>query len=174
MTATTMNTTAGQTIAREALILYLNTSTTSTPTWSAIGKRVEDASLDYDWNDSNVQDILGNVYAMMRKPVITESFDPYYLDSGDAAIAKIWDLAVVQQDAQALCNLDLLLVHFYGGSAYTPFAERYPTSMVKITGLGGEGGGNLEMPIEATFGGERVIGTASRTSAGVVTFTEAA
>ena len=85
---------------------------------------------------------------------------------------KLWNVAIKDQDAQALANQDMLLVHFYAGTASTPFAERYPNCMVEITGLGGEGGGNLGMPITVTFGGTRVTGTASRdASTGVVTFT---
>ncbi len=174
MPATTMNTTSGETISRESLILYLNTGTSSTPVWSAIGKRVEDSSIDFDWSDSSSQDILGNTYAMMRKPIMTQSFDPYYLDAGDAALSKVWDLGIIQHDAQALCNMDVLLVHFYGGSVSTPFAERYPSSMIKPTGLGGEGGGNLEMPFDVTFGGERVTGTATKGTGGAISFTPSA
>ena len=40
------NTNAGQTIAREMLIVYLNTGTTASPVWSAVGKRVEDSSTE--------------------------------------------------------------------------------------------------------------------------------
>lgn len=168
------NTPSGQTIARELMILYLNTGTSAQPVWSALGKRVEDSSIELDWSDETTQDILGNTYSEMKKPVMTQSFDPYLLDSGDAAIAKIWELAIKDQDAQALANQDCLLVHFYEGSESAPFAERYPSTMVKPTGLGGEGGGNIEMPIDVTFGGERVTGTASRGTGGVITFTPAA
>lgn len=41
----TFNTTAGQTVGREMLIAYLNTGESGTPTWSPIGKRVEDSSI---------------------------------------------------------------------------------------------------------------------------------
>ena len=96
---------------------------------------------------------------------------PSYTDAGDAAQVKLWNVAIKDQDAQALANQDMLLVHFYAGTASTPFAERYPNCMVEITGLGGEGGGNIGMPITVTFGGTRVTGTASRdASTGVVTF----
>ena len=174
MTASTFNTTSGETIARELMILYLNTGSSGTPTWSPLGKRVEDSSAEFDWSDENLQDILGDTYITMKKPIITQSFDPYRLDAGDAAIQKIWQVAIESQDAQALANMDVLLVHFYAGTASTPFAERYPSSAIKVTGLGGEGGGNMEMPIEVTFGGTRAVGTASKTSAGVVSFTPAA
>ena len=172
--AADFNTTSGETIARELMILYLNTGTSSTPVWSPLGKRVEDSSAELDWSDETIQDILGDTYTTLKKPVITQSFDPYLLDAGDAAIQKIWQLAVEDHDAQALANMDVLLVHFYAGTAATPFAERYPSSAIKPTGLGGEGGGSMEMPIDVTFGGTRVVGTASKNSSGVVTFTPTA
>jgi len=168
----TFNTNAGQTIAREMLIVYLNTGTAASPVWSAVGKRVEDSSTEIDWDTETVRDILGAVYSTMKKPTIKQTFEPCHLDAGDAAQVKLWNVAIKDQDAQALANQDMLLVHFYAGTASTPFAERYPNCMVEITGLGGEGGGNLGMPITVTFGGTRVTGTASRdASTGVVTFT---
>lgn len=166
----TFNTTGGQTIARELMILYLNTGTASSPTWSPLGKRVEDSSMELDYSDESSQDIIGNVNSTMRKPVITQSFDPYMLDSADAAIVKIWNMAIKDQNVQALAAQDVLLVHFYAGTEASPFAERYDATMIKPTSLGGEGGGNIEMPIDVTFGGTRTTGTAS-VSDGVVTFT---
>ncbi len=69
---------------------------------------------------------------------------------------------------------ELLIVHFYAGSASTPFAERYASCMIEITGLGGDGGGNVGMPLSVTYGGTRTVGTAARNAeTGVVTFTAA-
>ena len=167
----TFNTTPGQTVARDLLIAYLNTGTSSEPTWSPIGKRVEDSSAEYDWSDETKQDILGSTWGTMKKPIITQTFDPCELDAGDEAQKKIWDLAVVKQDAQALANMDMLIVHLYAGTANTAvFAERYESCMVKPSSLGGEGGGNIGMPIDVTYGGKRTIGTAA-VSNGTVTFT---
>ena len=169
----TFNTPEGQTIARELLVLYLNTGTSATPTGSPIGKRVEESSAEYDWSENTSQDILGNTHSTMKKPIVTESFDGVKLSQGDAAYEKIWTEGIKNQNPQALTNLDLLLVHLYAGTANTAaFAERYPSSMVRPTSIGGEGGGDIEMPLEATFGGQRVTGTASM-SDGVPTFTPA-
>ena len=168
----TFNTTAGRTIAREMLIAYLNTGTGATPVWSPLGKRVEESSTELDWESETIRDILGSTYGTLKKPKITQTFEPCDLDGGDAAQLKLWNLAVKDQDAQALAAQDMLIVHFYAGESATPFAERYAACMVEITGLGGDGGGNVGMPITVTYGGERTIGTASRdASTGVVTFT---
>ena len=164
----TFNTDAGKTIARELLIAYLNTGTAETPVWSAIGKRVEDSDTEYDWDTETKRDILGATYGRMKKPTITQSFDPCELDAGDAAQVKLWNLAVKDQDAQALAAQDMLIVHFYAGSN---FAERYASCMIEITGLGGEGGGDIGMPINVTYGGTRTLGTVTKSSAGAVTFT---
>lgn len=164
----TFNTPEGQTIARELLIAYLNTGTKAAPVWSAIGKRVENSNAEYDWDTETKRDILGATRSRMKKPTITQSFDPCDLDSGDAAQVKIWNLAVKDQDAQALANLDMLIVHFYAGSN---FAERYDACMVEVSSLGGEGGGDIGMPINVTYGGERTLGTATKANDGTVTFT---
>ena len=151
------NTNAGQTIAREMLIVYLNTGTAASPVWSAVGKRVEDSSTEIDWDTETIRDILGATYGTMKKPTVKQTFDPCDLDSDDAAQVRIWNLAVKDQDYNALAAQDMLLVHFYAGTAATPFAERYA---------------NLGMPLTITFGGTRTTGTASKdASTGEVTFT---
>ena len=160
----TFNTPAGQVVDRKLLILYLNTGTNSAPVWSPIGKRVEDSSMEYDYSEESKTDIFGNTYTTMKKPTITQSFEPCELDSGDVAQVKIWN--------QAITNNDLLVVHAYAGTADTAvFAERYESCMVKPASLGGSS--NVGMPIDVTYGGTRTTGTAA-VADGVVTFTKAA
>ena len=168
----TFNTPSGQTIARELLIAYLNTGTVSAPVWSPLGKRVEESSTELDWESEISRDILGATYGTLKKPKITQSFEPGDLDGGDEAQLKIWNLAVNEQNPQALAALDMLIVHFYAGDSSAPFAERYASCMVEVTGFGGEGGGNLGMPMTVTFGGTRTVGTATKdASTGAITFT---
>lgn len=168
----TFNTTSGQTIDRELLIAYLNTGSAGSPTWSAIGKRVADSSEELDWGVETELDILGNTYTAMKKPTITQTFDPMPLDSGDVASVKLWNMAVKDHDVAALSACDMLIVHLYAGTSGTAmFAERYSACAVQVTGLGGEGGGRISMPIEVTYGGTRTTGTAAIDSTtGVVSF----
>lgn len=171
----TFNTPSGQTVAREMLIAFLNTSATTTPVWSAIGKRVEDSSAEYDWSEETVNDILGQTYTTLRKPTITQSFEPCDLDAGDVAQLKLWNLAIKDQNYAALAAQDMLIVHLYAGTSNTAvFAERYDACAIRPSSIGGEGGGVVGMPIDVTYGGKRTVGTASVSTAGVVTFTPAA
>ena len=108
----------------------------------------------------------------MKTPVISQTFDPCELDPGDEYQQHVWQLAVVEQNASALCSQDLLRIHLYAVDEQgRAFAERFPSSMVKPSGLGGEGGGSLTMPIDVTFGGVREVGTASVAADGTITFT---
>ena len=128
--------------------------------------------MEYDWQEDSSKDILGTTRTTMKKPIITQSFDPCELDAGDAALVKLWNLAVKDQDAAALANQDVLIVHFYAGTAKTAvFAERYDGTMVKPASLGGEGGGFVAMPFDVTLGGTRTTGTAAVGANGTVTFT---
>ena len=171
MADATFNTGAGKTVKRELLIAFLNTGSAQSPTWSAFGKRVSDSSIQLDWQDETSTDILGNTYTEMKKPQITQSFDPYDLDAGDVALVKIWNLAVKDQDYSALAAQDVLIVHGYAGTADTAMiAERYSACAIRPTSLGGAGGANVSMPIDVTYGGTRTLGTAA-IAAGVVTFT---
>lgn len=163
----------GETIARELLVALLNVGTEEAPKWSPVGKRVNDSSAEYDWSNDTSQDILGNTYTQKKKPVITQSFEPWDLSGGDEAQQKIYNLAVVEQNAQALSNQDMLIAHYYtttSGSTAASFGERYMACSIDVTSLGGEGGGNIAMPISVTYGGERIIGSVTN-SGGSVTFT---
>ena len=167
----TFNTVAGQVIAREMLIAYLNTGTSSTPVWSPVGKRVEDSSAEYDWQEESKVDIFGKTYTTFKKPIVSQTFDPCELDSEDVAQVKIWNQAVKDQDIGAMTNNDMLIVHLYAGTANTAvFAERYSSCAVKPSGLGGSD--TVTMPIDVTYGGTRTVGTAAIND-GVVTFTPA-
>lgn len=166
----TFNTAAGTVVERKLLILYLNTGTSEAPKWSAIGKRVEDSSMEYDWGEESKTDIFGETYTTMKKPTITQTFDPCELDSGDAAQLYLWNKAIWEQDTAALCNLDMLVVHAYAGTEDAAFAERYASCAAKPSGLGGSA--NVGMPIDVTFGGTRTIGSAA-VADGTVTFAAA-
>ena len=83
---------------------------------------------------------------------------------------KLWNLGVKDQNAQSLANQDMLIGHYYVTSGSSTWAERYSGCAIAVTRIGGEGGGNLEISTDITYGGERTLGTVSRTGS-TVTFT---
>lgn len=169
-----MNTPAGQPADRQLYLCCGNYGTYESPKWGVLGKRVEESSAEMDWSEETKQDILGNTYTTMKKPKISQPFDPCELDSGDEYQQYIVNLAIVEQNHLALCNQDLLRIHlFLSDDTGKAFAERYTSSMVKPSSLGGDGGGVLTMPIDVTFGGTREVGTASVDSDGTITFVRA-
>ena len=171
MESMTFNTKENETIGRHLLVACLNTGTAEAPVWSPVGKRVEESSAEYDWGEESATDIFGDTYTSMSAPKITQTFDPYQLDGADKAQLKIWNAAIRDQDTNALCNMDMLILHMYAGTKDTAFfAERYASCAVKPTSLGGAGGGKLAMPIDVAYGGKRTIGTAS-VKDGAFTFT---
>lgn len=152
--------TPGQTVDRKQYLVYGNSATYDSPKWNVMGKRVEDSSAEEDWNEESITDVLGDTYTNMKTPITSQSFDPCPVDPGDEYQAKLAELYVIERNAQALVSQDLLRVHAYltDETGRYAFAERFPSSMVKPTGLGGEGGGPLTMPVDVTFGGTRVKG----------------
>jgi len=168
------NTTQGKTIARELQISYLNTGTFAEPIWSPVGRRVESSDMEFDWDTNTYTDIFGNKYTDGKKATRTQSFDPWALDSIDVAQKKIWNLAVRDDDIQALLNQDMLIAHFYAGGSENGkenFAERYESCSVLPTRQGGDGGGNISIGIDVTYGGTRTMGKVSRGEDGAITFT---
>ena len=110
----------------------------------------------------------------MKKPTITQSFDPLPLDSSDEATVKLWELAIRDQDNHALANQEVMVAHFYAGDESKNFAEVYDASAIAVSRNGGDGGDDLTVAAEVTFGGNRTVGTVAKDSDGAVTFTPAA
>lgn len=163
----------GETVDRELLLTCLNTGTYDSPVWSPLGSRTTDSSIENDWGTESNTDILGQTRTTMKKAVKTQGFDPLPLDGGDAAIVKLHELAEIEENPAALCNLDMLIVHLYMESTDENgvFAKRYDACAVEASSIGGEGGGNINMPINVTFGGNITKGIAVKGTNGSITFT---
>ena len=68
-------------------------------------------------------------------------------------------------------NVELMMIgHFYATSGDAKFAERYDSCAIAVTSIGGDGGGTLNIASEITYGGNRTLGTITKSASGV-TFT---
>lgn len=169
-TYTFKNADTDQAIDRELLIAYLNTGTKESPVWSPMGCRVESSSMENDWQRESKKDIMGHTHNTMKKPITTQNFDPWPLAGNDAAQKYLWEKAIVEEDAAALCNLDILVVHSYVTVDEGAFlAIRNDACSVEVTSFGGDGGASLDMATSVTYGGTRTVGSATVTD-GTVKF----
>ena len=128
----TFNTVAGQPVDRELLILFVNTGTDSAAVWSPLGTRVTDSSMEYDWQKDSNKDILGTTRTTMKKPIITQDFEPCELDAGDVALMHVWNLAVKEQNAAALANK---LSQMANGAIYDDAGNTVPIHEQKLNAL---------------------------------------
>lgn len=160
----------GVSATREMLVTYLNTGTADAPVWSAMGAKVTDSNIEYDWGLETNTDILGITYTKAKTAQMSQSFSGSEIVAGDNVMNHLVDLAIVQKDAAKLVNQDCLIVHTYLKNGEAAFAERYPASSVLPSTVGGEGGGTLVSDIDVTYGGTRSKGSAT-VSGGTVTFT---
>lgn len=164
------NATSDQAIDRELLIAYLNTGTYEVPVWSPLGCRVESSNMENDWQRESKKDIMGHTHNTMKKPITTQNFDPWPLAGNDVAQKYIWEKAIVDEDAAALCNLDILVVHSYVTvDDDKVLAIRNDACSVELTSFGGDGGASLDMSTSVTYGGKRTVGAATVAN-GEVTF----
>lgn len=168
----TISTPTGESATREMLITALNIGTTSASSWKALGKHVEESSVDFDYSEEDKQDILGNSYTHVKSPKKTQDFSGNNLIGGDDLMNYLLDLVVVKNDFAALVKQECLIIHTYlKDSEGNAFAERYSECAVLPSTLGGEGGGVLISDVAVKFGGTRTPGTATYSETGGITFT---
>lgn len=163
---------AGEAASRDLMVTYINTGTSAAPVWSAMGRTVEDSSIDYDYSQESKTDILGETHVTAKTPATTQTFSGNNLLAGDAVLNHILDMTIVRRSIAEALNQDLLIAHLYlTDSAGNPFAERWKSSSVLLTTNGGAGGDMLASDIEVTYGGERETGTISKGAGGAIEFT---
>lgn len=174
--------TAERTVARKELVAYLNTGTSETPEWTAIGWHCTDSSMSVEVDTDTQKDILGNVFTNASTPELTQDFDPLPIRQGTSAGAdKLQQLLHDQWMSQDFSKTyDTLIVYLYAGEG-TPGtaqckydAHRFPASTITPGDFGGSAEDPLNRPITVYYGGTVEVGTATiNPDTGVVAFTKA-
>lgn len=155
----------GESPLRDQIVTYLNTATSAQPVWSPVGRTVDDSSIDADYSEDSKTDIFGVTYNSVKKPKREQEFSDANLLAGDAVANKILDLCIVQQNMAEIQNQDCLVVYlFLQDSSGKAFAERYPSSTVLLTSIGGPGGEKAVAGIKVSYGGDRATGTFDKTT----------
>ena len=177
-------TNTGDAAKREAFSLWYNKrtlasspGTLSTPSWELIGYKLESSDMGIDYEtDETKKDILGNTFVNLSGAKRSFDLSTWNIVQGSQLqLDMVNALRYENQGGMAYLESggDFCIVHHYVGTAGSAMlAERWKACSMKPTRLGGDGGANLTTDITITLGGDKEIGTAAISSAGVLTFTK--
>lgn len=166
--ATAFNVADGIEIERKMLVLCANTGTYATPVWEILGVGVDDSAISYNPDMETTTDILGTTRTRIKKLEPTQNM-AMPLIGGSDFLVKVYN-DVRRRRMANLGNYDLLVIHGYVGAAATYEADRYPTSAVEPTSLGGDA--YIDQEITFHLGGTIEYGTVNAFATGsTITFT---
>jgi len=156
--ATAFNLAPGLKADRKLMVTCANVGTADAPEWEILGYGIEEAAVEFNFEEEVITDILGITTATISKPQRRQTFDPYTVRGGSKLHLKLYNI-IRNERWPELSNMDLLLVHLYVGANGVFEAERFTGSAINPQSLGGSG--TLDMPFDAIFGGKHTLGTAS-------------
>lgn len=161
-------------LKRSALAHYLNaefstTLSTPSPSWSLIGKDVEDLSVELNPDTETIKNILDETSVQDKGYEPSFDVDTYYADPSDGDFyTKLKDIAMNRKTGE---DCRTLILEVLIDKAEGPFDAWVEEVIVKPTSYGGAQGG-VRIPYTVTFTGNRQTGTVTIASK-VPTFTPA-
>lgn len=171
MAAANINLPAGQKADRKLEMIFVNTGTAGGPEykWELQGRGVEDASIEYNHDVEQTNDILGMTDTDVSSSKPSMELDPNTIRGGQKLNEKLLDIERRQATSE-FGTFDVLLVHCYLGTATTgPFAaEVHHGCTVVPTSLGGSN--YVGLPMNIYLSNDCELGTVAIAN-GVPTFT---
>lgn len=167
---TAFNLADGQKADRKLEMYFVNMGTSETPDWEILGRGVEDASIAFNHDVSQIVDILGisETEVSAAKPQL--DLDPMNIRGGQKLSAKLLDIER-RNAISELSAFEVLNVHAFLGSAGSWLAEIHKNSTVVPQSLGGSS--YVGMPLNVHLSNDKKLGTAT-VKDGIATFTETA
>lgn len=165
-TYTEFNLTANQKADRKLEMHFVNVGTSDTPDWEILGRGVEDASMSFNHDVSQIVDILGISDTEVSPAKLQLDLDPVNIRGGQKLSAKILDIER-RNAISELSNFEVLNVHAYLGETGSHLAEVHKNCTIVPQSLGGST--YVGMPLNVHLSNDKTLGTAT-VAAGVATF----
>lgn len=164
---TAINLAENQKADRKLEMHFVNAGTSETPDWEILGRGVEDASVSYNHDVSQIVDILGisDTEVSAAKPQL--DLDPMNIRGGQKLSAKLLDIER-RNAVSELSSFEVLNVHAYLGESEKWQAEVHKNCTIVPQSLGGST--YVGMPLNVHLSNDKTLGTAS-VKDGVATFT---
>ena len=154
-------------LTRGAHLLYVDTSSTSTPSWYLIGKDIEELTVDLGADTETVKNILDETSVRHNGYEPTISAEPFYADPSDALYTKLKDIAMNRKKgSDCLTQYLEVIVDDTSDSSHSAWKE---DCYLVPQSVGGDTSG-LQIPFNILPAGNRVAGTATLSNK-VPTFT---
>lgn len=148
-------------------MLYIDVSSTSTPSWYLIGKDIEELTIDLGADTETVKNILDESSVRHNGYEPTISADPFYADPEDALYPKLKDIAMNRKKGGE-CKTQYLEVVVDDTSDSSHSAWKEDCYLVPQS-VGGDTSG-MQIPFNILPAGNRVAGTVTLSNK-VPTFT---
>ena len=143
-------------LKRNAMITYVNVGEGETPTWEAVGVKIEDSSIEFNPETNQITDILGINHATVEKLQPQQSFDPFTIRKESKLAEKLFDIVAIQKDTTLLSQFEVMIVYAFAGSEGKYTADKQTGCTIVANSLGGSN--TLDMPIEIYYSNNSTIG----------------
>lgn len=160
-------------VERKYLAHYVNIAeSSSAANWELLGYKVEDASVEFNWDEEVVTDITGTTYKTIKKSEPEMTLDGYIINSKSTFLEKLAKKAIRNAFTEFADN-EILTVYFWLSKNSTYLAKKETGCSIVPSSIGGEGNVGITPVItfsnNATFGS---VATGVGTSGTGLTFTE--
>lgn len=152
-----------QKVERKLHMVFVDVSDTpSTPSWELQGRGVEDASVEYNHDVEQTNDILGRADTSISAAKPQMTFDPNTLRVGQKLNAKLVDIERRGATSELGAFKVLVVYMFLSSSGTGPYeADQYDNCSIVPTSMGGSD--YVGLPFDLYLSGDRTAGTATIT-----------
>ena len=152
-----MATTITGKIERKYMAHYLNTGSSTTPSYYRIGEDLEEYNVDMNPDTELVKNILGSTRFDHKGYEPSADADPFYARVGDTLFAKLQDI-IDNRHTGDQCKTDALEVHMWeDGTATNSYVAYRQDCYVVPTSYGGDTSG-YQIPFTVNYVGSRAKG----------------
>ena len=156
-------------IKRRLLALYVNVGTESAPEWEMLGYKVEESSIEYNWDIETITDIRGITTSSINKSEPSQSMDGYRYNK-DSKFLQTLNSSAVRNAYTEMTSFEVLTAYgFLRDEAGKCLAKREKNCTITPESIGGSG--NIEMPFTIAYSNDFVFGSIQEITSSP-TFTE--
>jgi len=149
-------------LKRNAMITYVDVSTAeaTTPTWEAVGVKIEESAVEFNPEVNKITDILGDTHTSIDKIEPQQSFDPFTLRKESKLAEKLAAIMLVDKDLSKLSQFKVMRVYTFMGTDSAFTADMQEDCTIEVASIGG--GTKLDMPITVHYSGKSTMGTVDK------------